>query len=221
LSCLLFDIAIDPLRELLRKSNLKGYQIPGYAERLIATFFTDNPTVYLSKEDDFGELQLILDEWCTASGARFNINKTEIIPIGSPDHQENMRQTWLMNGEDGSQTPDHIKIAQESEAIWTLGALIRNGISQVEPSTKVIEKIDQSLARWDRSKPTMEGQHLIISMIVGGMTQYLTKVQGMLKEVEIKLTKKELKNSYRMENLTSESMPKQLKHPSKMEADKK
>ncbi|KAJ3847836.1 hypothetical protein EV368DRAFT_76512 [Lentinula lateritia] len=176
--------------ELLRKSNLKGLQIPGKIECLIATFFADNTTVYLSKEDDFGSLQHILDQWCTASGAKFNINKTEIIPIGSFKHQEKLRQVRYLNGEDGTQVHGHIKIAREGEAIRTLGALIGNGISQIKPWTKVIEKIDCSLEQWNQSKPTMEGRRLIISMVVGGMTQYLTKVQGMPKEIEKKLTKR-------------------------------
>ena len=36
----------------------------------------------------------------------------------------------------------------------------------------------------------MEGRKLIIQMTIAGMTQYLTKVQGMLKEIEDKLIKK-------------------------------
>ena len=39
LSCLLFDFAIEPLAEALRSSELKGFNIPGQAERLIATLF--------------------------------------------------------------------------------------------------------------------------------------------------------------------------------------
>ncbi|KAJ3858803.1 hypothetical protein EV359DRAFT_75793 [Lentinula novae-zelandiae] len=165
---------------MLRKSNLRGFDIPGKTECLIATFFADDTTVYLSKDNNFGSLQIILDKWCLASGAKFNISKTEIVPIGSPEHREMLRQTRFLNGEDGTRIPNHIKIAQEGEAIRTLGALIGNGISQIEPWTKVIEKIDHALNRWDRSKPTMEGRRLIISMIVGGMTQYLTKVQDRL-----------------------------------------
>lgn len=48
LSCHLFDIAIEPLAETLRKSNLIGFQIPGESRRVIATLFADDTTVYLS-----------------------------------------------------------------------------------------------------------------------------------------------------------------------------
>ncbi|KAJ3719234.1 hypothetical protein C8R42DRAFT_584611, partial [Lentinula raphanica] len=54
LSCILFDIAIESLREALRQFPLHGFNIPNRINRLIATFFADNTTVYLSKEDDFG-----------------------------------------------------------------------------------------------------------------------------------------------------------------------
>jgi hypothetical protein len=48
LSCLLFDLAIEPLAEALRTSNLEGMKIQGTEERLITTLFADNTLVYLS-----------------------------------------------------------------------------------------------------------------------------------------------------------------------------
>ncbi|KAJ3884793.1 hypothetical protein GG344DRAFT_60138, partial [Lentinula edodes] len=98
LSCLLFDIAIEPLGELLRKSDLKGFEISGKTERLIATFFADDTTVFLSENDDFGRLQELLDCWCAALGAKF-------------------RQQRFPNNNNDSQIPVHIKIAREGEAI--------------------------------------------------------------------------------------------------------
>ncbi|KAE9398230.1 hypothetical protein BT96DRAFT_940358 [Gymnopus androsaceus JB14] len=121
---------------------------------LIATFFADDTTAYLSKEDDFGKLQAILDEWCLASGAQFNISKMEVIPIGSPEYHNMIQQQHFLNGIDGTAIPE-----------------------QTTPWTRVIDKINSALARWEQSKPTMEGHHLIINMVIGGMTQYLTKVQ--------------------------------------------
>ncbi|KAJ3837974.1 hypothetical protein F5878DRAFT_538399, partial [Lentinula raphanica] len=92
-----------------------------------------------------------------------------------------------MNGVDGTPIPDHIKIAQEGEAIRSLGALIGNNICQITAWSRVIERIDAALTRWEASNPTMEGRRLISMMIIGGMTQYLAKVQGMPKDVETRL----------------------------------
>jgi hypothetical protein len=93
LSCLLFNLAIEPLANLLRKSDLYGYPIPGSNDRLITTLFADDTTVYLDKRDNYGELLSILNLWCQVSGARFNVDKTEIIPIGSPQYRNEFQGT--------------------------------------------------------------------------------------------------------------------------------
>ncbi|EKM50885.1 uncharacterized protein PHACADRAFT_103955 [Phanerochaete carnosa HHB-10118-sp] len=68
---------------MLRQSKLSGFHIPSAPDWLIVTLFADDTTVYLSEYDHFSDLSAILDTWCVASGARFNVSKTEIIPIGT------------------------------------------------------------------------------------------------------------------------------------------
>jgi hypothetical protein len=132
----------------------------------------------------------VLDEWCAAAGAKFNISKTEMIPIGEIDHRDRVRATRFVNGINGTMIPDHIKIAREGEPIRTLGAWVGNKVVQVDTWSRTLEKIDAALARWELGSPTMEGRRLIILMVIGGMTQYLTTVQGMPKEVEKRLEKR-------------------------------
>lgn len=50
--------------------------------------------------------------------------------------------------------------------------------------------LDHYLKRWEMSHPTLEGRRLIIQMVVGGITQYLTQVQRMPEVVERELTRK-------------------------------
>ena len=190
LSCLLFDLAIEPLAKALHRSTLEGIQIPGVEKRLIATLFADDTTTYLSHNDNFGDLVKILDKWCMASGAKFNISKTKIIPIGTEEHRQKVSENRYLNGVDGTPIPDHIKIAKDGEAIRSLGAMIGNKVNPISPWSRILEKIDTSLEIWDKGHPTIEGRRLIILMVVGGMTQYLTKVQGMPKEIEEKLERR-------------------------------
>ncbi len=56
MSCLLFDLAIEPLAALFRRSSLKGIDLPGARGRLLAKLFADDTTVYLSKDDNFQEV---------------------------------------------------------------------------------------------------------------------------------------------------------------------
>jgi hypothetical protein len=106
-------------------------KIQGAEEHLITTLFADDTLVYLSSRDDWGDLVEILDEWCTASGAKFNIQKTEIIPIGKIHHRERVCETHFVGGIGGTKIAEHIKIAKEGEPIRTLGAWVGNGIHQV------------------------------------------------------------------------------------------
>ncbi|KAJ7342965.1 hypothetical protein DFH08DRAFT_626431, partial [Mycena albidolilacea] len=68
---------------------------------VIATLFADDTMVYLDSKDDFGTFPLPLgQEWHIASGAKFNIGKTEMIPIGSINHRDRVRATRFVNGKD-------------------------------------------------------------------------------------------------------------------------
>ena len=189
MSCLLFNIAIESLANLLRKSDLKGFQTRGDTERLLVTLFADDTTVYLSEGDSFQDLKEILDKWCSASGAKFNVGKTEILPIGTKEHRRQVCQTRKLNLDDPA-IDQNIRIARDGEHIRTLGAYVGNGITEITVWTPVLERIDEELDRWDTSSLTQEGRRLIITMQVGGRTQYLTRVQGMPVEAQTRIEKR-------------------------------
>jgi hypothetical protein len=64
--------------------ELKGYRFPGGdIEKLIVNLFVDDTIIYLSKGDSYDALRKLLKTWCQASGAKFNIKKTEILPIAN------------------------------------------------------------------------------------------------------------------------------------------
>jgi len=95
--------------------------------------------------------------------------------------------------------------------VRVLGAYVGNNLSQTSVWTPTLEKIDAKLKRWKRSHPTQDGKWLIISMEIGGLTQYLTRVQGMPKEVEDsinwKITKFLWDNTSAMVNLETMTQP--------------
>src|SRR5437667_903449 len=131
LSCLLFDLAIEPLAEMLRRSDLEGYRVSGTTKKLITSLFADDTTVYLTAKDKFSDLQDILETWCTASGAKFNIAKTEVIPISTQEYRLSVIQTRKAH-ETHEAISDHIHIAGEGEPVRILGAWIENNIDPNE-----------------------------------------------------------------------------------------
>jgi len=187
LSCLLFDIAIEPLAECIRSSQaITGIRIPGKNTYLKVKMFADDTTVYLNEEDSLDDLQSILTKWCRVAGAKFNIEKTEIIPLGNQEQRRKTIETRRLNESD-TPLPVNIKIAKDGEPVRILGAWLGNNIDQATTWAPILEDCCKRLKRWSASKHSLEGRRLILQMQIAGVTQYLTKVQGMPKNIEAEL----------------------------------
>lgn len=185
---MLFDIAIEPLAEMLQQSPLTGFKTPEMTHRIVVTLFADDTMVYLSKYDDIQVLLDILKTWCTASTAKFNIAKTEVVPMGPEDYRIKVITTRKLH-EEGRSFPDSMRIAKEGKAKRFLGAWIRNNVDQDGVWAPTQEKINAALKRWELLFPTVEGRRIILQWTVAGMTQYLADVQGMPHRIESLLDK--------------------------------
>jgi hypothetical protein len=151
--------------------------------------FADDTVVYLTSEDEMQTLDMILDKWCLASGARFNKGKTQIIPIGPKELREQIISTRKL-AQHQTEIPNNIHIVQEGEATRILGAWMGNETNEEAIWSPILEKIDSSLKYWEKLYPTIEGRKIITQWVVGGKSQYLTAAQGMPKDIEKQLIKK-------------------------------
>ena len=188
LSCLLFNLAIESLACMIRKSGLQGLSLSSHSDPILLTLFADDTTVFLSSNDDLAALNAILDKWCTASGAKFNNEKTIIIPVGSPEYRQRILESRKLN-HFSAPFPPYLRIAQDGEPVRILGCFVGNNVEQEAIWTPTIDRITESLAQWSKSHPTIMGRRLIVNMEVGGCTQYLTYVQGMPPNVKKRLSK--------------------------------
>ncbi|EIW60171.1 uncharacterized protein TRAVEDRAFT_99166, partial [Trametes versicolor FP-101664 SS1] len=173
---------------MIRASTLRGFNIPNSLTALKATLFTDDTTVYLAAEDDFQTLQNILDTWCSAAKARFNIRKTEIIPLGTKSFKEEMAETYRRTGQ-WRNYPTGVHVAGAGEAVRILGAFFGNGADQLDVWTPKLAKIERSLGLWKHSHVTLEGKKQVIQMVVGSMSQFLASVQRMPEQIQKRLIK--------------------------------
>ena len=189
LSCFLFDIGIEPLACLIRSAReIKGFEIPGTEEKLAINLFADDTVLYLSEQDSFDEVVKILDRWCEVSGAKFNKEKTEIIPIGTKAHRDRINRTRKLHLNDNPIQSD-VRIAREGEAIQSLEAWIGNNTQETRPWEPIIDLVHKDLERWKSVHPTLDGKRLIVQAIVGRRTQFLAKAQGMPDSIRDALTK--------------------------------
>ncbi|KAI0053707.1 hypothetical protein FA95DRAFT_1633182, partial [Auriscalpium vulgare] len=168
--------------------NLQGYNIPGLMKKLIINLFADDTLLYLSKEDRYTDVQPILDGWCEASGAHFNTDKTEYIPIGTEEHRTEVVTTRRLTANDRA-LPATARIAKDGTAVRYLGGYVGNDIDDTIPWGPVLDKVSKKLKQWSHFHPSLRGKKAIVQMFVGGCTQYLAKVQGMPKPVEKALVK--------------------------------
>lgn len=158
ISCPIFDLAIEPLACMIRNdANIKGITIPSLDAPIKVNLFADDTTVYLNREDWLDYLQGALQDWCAVSGAKFNLDKTEIIPIGTIGHRQRIAQTRKTNPLDAEPLDDRIKIARDGDAVRCLGAWIGNNADDLTPWEANLENIHKDLQNWKKSKPTMRG----------------------------------------------------------------
>jgi hypothetical protein len=172
LSCLLFNLAIEPLAIMIRNSPLKGLKFPKLHEKLKALLFADDTTVFLSNRDSLDTLMNILDEWCSAAGAKINKNKTEIIPFGSVEYKNYIRLTRRTH-ETTPTIPEGIKINSDRELTRILGAWFGSRKNN-QPWATIIDKTTNKLREWKKSSPTLEGTRLINWMENMSSSQFLS-----------------------------------------------
>jgi hypothetical protein len=70
-------------------------------------------TLFLSDEDNLDQVLDVLNNWCTASGAKFNKEKTEILPIGTQKHRQAMCTLRKLNCEETAPINNKIRIVED------------------------------------------------------------------------------------------------------------
>lgn len=123
LFCLLFDIAIKSLAQMLCESGLASLSLGNVIQCLIVTMFVDNTMVYLAESNNFQILEDVLKKWCKVSDANFNILKTVIVWVRFSEFKKSVVKTrktmplYLC-------IPSKIKIAKDGKATHLLRAFM-------------------------------------------------------------------------------------------------
>ena len=112
----------------------------------------------------------------------------EIIPIGTEKYRTKVLKD-RRTGPNAKEIDAKIHIAKEGEVTRILGGWIGNGIEDENILSKVLDKIADYFEHWSRGNPTIFGWWLTAQMFRGGISQYLTTVQGMPKSIESTLQK--------------------------------
>ncbi|EJD45526.1 hypothetical protein AURDEDRAFT_64361, partial [Auricularia subglabra TFB-10046 SS5] len=138
-------------------------------------------------QDNPAILKRILDTWCLASGAKFNIAKTEIVPIGSDEYRNRLVTTRKLN-EAAAPFEGGVKIAAQGEMTRLLGSFIGNGIDQQAPWQPTVDSLCSILHLWNTRTLSLTGKAIVVRSIVAGKMQYLGTVQGVPEGIRKQIT---------------------------------
>ena len=186
MSCLLYDFAIEPLADAVRKSKLKGIEINGNVKRLIISLFADDTLIYMAANDDLNELKEVIKRFCLASTARFNMEKTEYLPIGNKTFRQNVINTRRIGNNDIEQG---VKIIKEGEAMRTLGAWVGNETNTEMQWNEILRKQEDVIKAWSKTNMSLKGKELILKALIQSKAMFMATVNGMPNVVEEKMKK--------------------------------
>ncbi|KAK1219895.1 hypothetical protein PQX77_017375 [Marasmius sp. AFHP31] len=167
---------------MLRKSaKITGIEIPRIAHHVKETLFADDTAVALHHSSSWEDLWEVLNTWTAASSGKFNIPKTEVIPIGSVEYRNTLLTTRKLNEEDAP-IPGHIRIIPDGQSARYLGARVGNHYSDSDPWLPIIEKIESKLQNCLLVHPTLNDKVRITESVIGARTQFAAKANGGMPE---------------------------------------
>lgn len=152
LSPLLFLLSIEPLANLVRgHPQYKGIRLPD-GTRLSVTMFADDSNFYAADQNDIQIVKHLTTLYSQGSGAKANIEKTEILPIGKrlEKYQEEI---------------SGIKVLPYDQSVRLLGIQVGNKVDSdkaLEPVTTRIKGIINKC----RGYKSLKGKLVIIQTLI-------------------------------------------------------
>ncbi len=189
MSCLLYNLAIEPLACYLRSSQLKGFKINGIKDRILASLFADDTLVYVNERDDLNTLENAIKVFCTASTAKFNNDKNEYLPIGTPEFRKRFYESRKLNDKPGNTISPELRIVKDGEAMRTLGAWVGNNVSTNPQWESILDRQVRTIQLWTKARLSTKGKELIIKSLVQSLAVYLATVNGMPADIETRMNR--------------------------------
>jgi len=159
---------------------LKGFKIQGIQEKTLVSLFADDTLVYMNKKDKRQILEKIINTFCKVSPAKFNKEKTEILPIGSEKYRKQVIEKRQTSESKEDKIPEEIRIVKNRETLRTLGSYMGNKVNQVTQWNQILKKQKDVLNAWTTLNLATARKELILKSLVQSRALFLATVNGML-----------------------------------------
>jgi len=176
LSALLYVIAAEPLNLLIKQSTLKGIDIKGSNVTSLIYQYADDTTLTLADKESVSESFNQLDIYCQASGARVNVEKSEVL---------------IVNGTSDSLSNLNLPFVVKDDFLVILGIALGNDKKTCENINwkKKMDKIENILRLWKQRHLTLRGKSIVIQSLLVSRIWYNMNVQPLPEWVERDLKK--------------------------------
>jgi len=189
MSCLLYDIAIEPLAESIRKSSLEDFKIQGLEEKVLVSLFADDTLVYMNENDNKKTLEQIIRNFCEASTAKFNNEKSEILLIGTKEYRNNVIKTKTVNKTNNDKLDQAIRIIEDNDSLRILGAHIGNDSETSIQWETILKRQSRILKKWAKTSLLSKGKELILKALIQSRALYLATANEMPKSIAQRMTR--------------------------------
>jgi len=164
LSPTLFVMCIEPLANMVRAhKHYKGLIYPQIKEPLKISMFADDTFFIIKNQKDHDTALKLISIYEKGTGAKANVSKTEILPIGPNTH----------NTENSLTTS--IKILEYDQEVRLLGVNISNKSTSdlVWPATQ--QRLITVLKKWSAVKLSLRGRILVSKTVVVPIIHFQSK----------------------------------------------
>ena len=151
LSALLYSITTEPLATMLKKDqHIQGIIIPG-GERSLIHQYADDTNITVKNLDSVRRVIKLLEVYGKASGAKMNIEKSEILCVGNVDMQ-------------GCEIP--LTVAKEMIKVLGVNVGVNANEARDVTWTGVLNKVKQSLNLWKRRSLRLRGRVIVVNCLI-------------------------------------------------------
>jgi len=172
LSCLLFNFSIEPLAIKLRQC-IKGISIPGL-EPVRVMLYADDINLFLSREDSVLAVSDCLASVSYAIGSKFNLDKTDVKPVGPHKFQLACYNTQSMGG--ASLPGAHI--LPPADPLRILGIWVGSRDFAADRWAQIDKHVKKIISQWRAIGMSVQNQSLLAKALMLSRCHFLMDGNG-------------------------------------------
>jgi len=169
LSCLLYNFSIEPMGMRLRCA-ISGISLLGLpAVKLIQ--YADDMNLFLSPMEDLALIKSTMDSTSATLGSKFNLEKTDILVVGPPEHHDVSHTDVLACFEGGFVLPRGLPLR-------VLGAWIGSPDCASDRWVQIYSHIKKIIRQWNAIGASLLNRALLAKALLLSRCYYLLDCNG-------------------------------------------